>query len=46
MKMDSTPRARAAHLKLLWVLSIRSLRLCRGLVIQELRKGFRILEHC
>src|ERR1700730_17422869 len=36
----------AAHLKLLWVLSIGSLRLCRGLVIQELRNGFRILEHC
>src|SRR5260370_74506 len=35
-----------AHLKLLWVLSIGSLRLCRGLVIQELRNGFRILEHC
>jgi len=31
---------------LLWVLSIGSLRLCRGLVIQELRNGFRILEHC
>ena len=28
------------------VLSIGSLRLCRGLVIQELRNGFRILEHC
>jgi hypothetical protein len=25
---------------------IGSLRLCRGLVIQELRNGFRILEHC
>jgi hypothetical protein len=35
----------AAHLKLLWVLSIGSLRLCRGLAIQELRNGFRILEH-